>query len=107
MVALLCTTAALFFASSAAAHSNGRWEFAWQVDQQMTAHGFTKSHNCSGWGAYRYPPNAVPNQGKFLYRHFVCNFEITWSTWGVACIHTLSNGSITGTRWYLPHTCRF
>src|SRR3989442_212375 len=87
VIALLCTTIAMSVPSVGAAHSNGRWEFAWQVNQQMTLLGFDKTVTCSGVGAYRYPPNPVPNQGLFLYRHFTCMFEVTWQTWGVACVH--------------------
>ena len=81
--------------------------FAWQVNQEMEALGYDRLVNCSGRGAYRYPPNPSPNEGTWLYKHFRCNYEVTWSTWRVACVHTLRNGSIAGMTYALPHRCSF
>jgi hypothetical protein len=107
-IALLvaCATVATIGVPAASAHSRGAWMVAWQIDQKMDAMGYPHSVVCSGRGAYRNPANAW-NPAYFRFRHFRCDYEVSWSHWRVACVHTTKNRSITGRTWALPHRCSF
>jgi hypothetical protein len=45
-----------------AAHSNGAWKFPWQIMNMMEGQVHSQDVVCSGRGAFRYPPNASPNE---------------------------------------------